>query len=145
MDPQIKKEFDEVKQMIKDLKKELKGLIEIQQRLIHERLGVAVPPSPREFGEEAGSSKNKIEISDFSEGRIKVSGNTFDYKMAIKDAGPAKWEQESKSWSLPLKSLDKLVKNLEGLNLVVNKDFVIKVNQTKDVDSEESEGFGTGF
>ena len=136
----------EIKTMIKELKKELRGLIEIQQRLIHERLGVTVPPSPKEYGEETSAKSNKIEITDFSEGRIKVSGNTFDYKTAIKEAGQAKWENSSKSWSLPASSLNNLVKNLEGLNLVSGKDFV--VNVTTVIEEEEDtpdEGFGSGL
>jgi hypothetical protein len=146
MDPLIKKEFDEVKAMIKELKKELRGLIEIQQRLIHERLGVAVPPPPKEYGEETTSKSNKIEITDFSEGRIKVSGNTFDYKTAIKEAGQAKWENSSKSWSLPSSSLDALVKNLEGLNLVSGKDFVVNVTTVvNDEEEAPDEGFGSGL
>jgi hypothetical protein len=139
MDPLIKKEFDEVKTLIKDVKKEFKGLIEIQQRLIHERLGVAMPPAPKEYGEEIGSKSNKIEITDFTEGRIKVSGNTFDFKSAIKEAGQAKWENSSKSWSLPKDSLENLVKNLENLNLIADKDFVVNVAIEKDDDEKDDD------
>ena len=98
--PATKEDIDEVKSMIKDLKKELKGLIEIQQRLIHERLGVAAPPPPKEYGEEP-SSKNKIEIVDSGKNRIRVSGNTFTVKDTIKDSGECKWEGGTKLWSLP--------------------------------------------
>lgn len=48
--PATKKDIDEVKTMIKDLRKDFRGLIEIQQRLIHERLGVSLPPPPKEYG-----------------------------------------------------------------------------------------------
>jgi len=147
MDPLIKKEFDEIKNMIKDLKKEFKSLIEIQQRLIHERLGVPVPAPPKEYGEESSSSSssksNKIEITNFGSDRIKVSGNTFDYKTAIKEAGTAKWENASKSWSLPIDALDKLVKNFEGINLVANKDFVVSVKREGPTLNEEDDNLFT--
>jgi len=140
---EIKNELLNTQNMIKDLKKEFKGLIEIQQRLIHERLGVPIPASPKEYGEDT-NLKNKIEISDFSDGRIKVSGNTFDYKSAIKEAGQAKWEQTTKSWSLPIESLEKLVENFKDLKLVEAKDFVVNVKQTIK-DENPTEGFGNGF
>jgi len=143
------KEFDEIKTLINSLREEvkgvrseLKGLIEIQQRLIHERLGVPVPPAPKEFGEEPGTSKNKIEITDASEsGRIKISGKTFDYNNTIKAAGQAKWDGSSKTWSMSIDALDNLILGLESCKLVRDKDFTVKVSKNSSKDS----GFGSGF
>jgi len=136
-------ELNELKTLVKSLQKEFKGLVEINQRLIHERLGVAPPPPPKEYGEESTSKSSKaIEIQDFTKGRIKVSGNTFKYKDSIKDAGGCKWEGDIKSWSLPIDSLNKLIINLEDLELVNGKDFVVNVkgkskSSTKSKDDDE--------
>ena len=121
----LKKELTEIKAMIKDFKKNLKGLVEIQQRLVHERLGVPVPASPKEYGEEQTAKVAKINIVSIDDDRIRVSGNTFDFKTAIKEAGQAKWEQGTKSWSLPADCLDQLIKNLEAVNLVNGTDFSV--------------------
>lgn len=45
---EIKYSLIEIKSLIKDFKRNLKGLVEIQQRLVHERLGVPVPQAPKE-------------------------------------------------------------------------------------------------
>jgi hypothetical protein len=145
---ELKKELAEIKTIVKGFKKELKGLVEIQQRLVHERLGVPVPLPPKEYGEES-SSKSKINILPLGDDRIRISGNTFDFKAAIKGAGAAKWEQETKSWSLPSNCLDQLVKNFEDLNLVKGTDFSVPwaVNESnkKSNSDEEDGGFGSGF
>lgn len=162
---EIKNELAEVKTIVKSFKTELKGLVEIQQRLVHERLGVSVPPPPKEYGEEPTSkTAPKIHITSIDSDRIRIAGNTFDFRTAIKDAGTAKWEGGTKSWSLPSDCLDKLIKNLEDVNLVRGTDF--SVNESKNVknddaknsvksgtksgfkkqmDSEEDGGFGSGF
>lgn len=146
---QIKTDVLEIKTLVKDFKKNLRGLIEIQQRLVHERLGTTVPISPKEYGEET-SNKTKIEISNAGNDSIKVSGKTFDFKEAIKSSGAAKFDQGSKSWTLPLDCLDKLVKNFEAINLVKGTDFSVNVtvdeSSKKTIsDSEEEDGFGSGF
>ena len=144
---EIKYSLIEIKSLIKDFKRNLKGLVEIQQRLVHERLGVPVPQAPKEYGEEP-VSKAKINIVSLDSDRIRVSGNTFDYKSAIKEAGISKWEQATKSWSGPLENLDQLIKSLEAVNLVKDVDFIVDVADTdnsKPVESDEDEGFGSGF
>jgi len=142
----LKKELIEVKTIVKGFKKELKGLVEIQQRLVHERLNVPVPPPPKEYGEET-TSKAKINITAIDSDRIRVAGNTFDFKAAIKEAGAAKWEQGTKSWSLPSESLDQLIKNLEAVNLVRDTDFSVNIDGEIKKTRAESEdgGFGSGF
>lgn len=158
---EIKKDIAEIKTIVKGFKKELKGLVEIQQRLVHERLGVPVPAAPKEYGEEP-VNKAKINIVSLGDDRIRVSGNTFDYKSTIKEAGISKWEQATKSWSGPLENLDQLVKALEAINLVKDVDFVVDVNIENTEDTEdtedkkqedkkqegtnsEDEGFGSGY
>ncbi len=154
---EIKNELTEIKNSIKNIElrmqkmpteKNLRGLIEIQQRLVHERLGVAVPISPKEYGEESNSKTTlKIDISNLGDDRIKVSGKTFDYKDAIKEAGSAKFDQVSKSWSLPLDSLNQLIKNFEAVNLVRDTDFSVNVDgeNSEKQNEEEEDGFGSGF
>jgi hypothetical protein len=146
----FKKDLVEIKTIVKGFKNELKGLIEIQQRLVHERLGVPVPAAPKEYGEEQTVKTVKINIASLGSDRIRVSGNTFEFKTAIKDAGSAKWEQGTKSWSLPSESLDQLIKNFEDVNLIRDTDFSVNVSEETTVkktdnDSELTEGFGSGF
>lgn len=139
----LTKDLDEIKSMIKDLKKELRGLIEINQRLIHERLGVTAPPPPKEYGED--SVPVKMEITDAGPGFIKISGSqTYDFKSKIKEAAPtniAKWDGPTKSWKMPGQYLDQLIKNLESVNLKKDKDFKVLVKNTftKEEPKEESE------
>ena len=136
---EIKSELAEIKTMIKDFKKNLRGLVEIQQRLVHERLGVPVPVSPKEYGEESTSKPVKINIISIDDNRIRISGNTFDFKTPIKEAGQAKWEQGTKSWSLPADCLDQLIKNLEAVNLVKDTDFSVSVNNSGSKKKEKKE------
>lgn len=142
--------INDLKTISKTFKKELKGLVEIQQKLIHERLGVEPPPPPKEYGEDSTNNTtktSKIDIVSIDADRIRISGNTFDYKSCIKNAGNAKWEQSTKSWSLPSNSLDQLISNFESMNLVKNVDFSVNVKglNNKDKAEDEEEGFGSGF
>jgi len=145
----IKESLAEIKTLIKDFKKDLKGLVEIQQRLIHERLGVTAPPPPKEYGEDTvvvskakGKTGLKMDIVNLDDNRIRVSGKTYDYMLAIKDSGSASFDKESKSWTLPLGSLNKLILNFEAIGLSRDVDF--SVNVTGTIPAEES-GFGSGF
>jgi hypothetical protein len=151
----LKNELTEVKTIVKGFKKELKGLVEIQQRLVHERLSAPLPPPPKEYGEEITTKGAKINITSIDGDRIRISGNTFDFRTAIKNAGIAKWEGGTKSWSLPSECLDQLIQNLEAVNLVRDTDFSVNVKDNTGVngDSESSKkraesedgGFGSGF
>lgn len=145
---EMKAELSEIKAIIKDFKKNLKGLVEIQQRLVHERLKVAIPPSPQEYGGES-NLKVKINITCAEGNKIKVSGNTYDIKDTIKNTG-GKFESSTKSWLLPFDCLDQLVKNFEAINLVKDTDFSVNIGdkqKNKNVvdGEEEEEGFGSGF
>lgn len=119
----IQKELSEIKELIKGFKHELKGLIEIQQRLVHERIGAPIPPSPSV--EEPIKKSTKINILVTGD-NCKVSGNTFDYRDTIKSVGHVKWEQETKSWVLSSSCLESLISGLESRNLVKDTDFIIK-------------------
>lgn len=134
----LKKELTEIKTIVKGFKNELKGLVEIQQKLIHERLGVPIPPSPKEYNEETSVKLPKINIISIPDNYIRVAGNTFDFKSAIKDAGYAKWEQTTKSWSLPTNCLDKLISNFETLGLVRDVDFSIGIDLSVNNQAEKS-------
>jgi hypothetical protein len=154
----LKKELAEIKTIVKGFKKELKGLVEIQQRLVHERLGAAVPLPPKEYGEETSSKSVGIELSSTSDDRIKITGKkSFDIKETIKQSAPfkAKFNAGDKSWSIPSEYLDALIANLEAINLVKDKDFSVNVTKGKtsagsttkkeeDSDTEDG-GFGSGF
>ena len=139
-------ELEEIKKNQKNLKRELQGLIEIQQKLIHERLGSAIPSPPKEYGEEPGAksaSSIGIDISSSGKDRINITGKrTFDIRDSIKEAGSAKFDQATKTWSLPLNCLQKLITNLESLNLKKGVDFIVNV---KDQDGDGDGGFGSGL
>ncbi len=125
---------------ILNIQKELKGLIEIQQRLIHERLKVPMPPPPTEYGEEkvakSAGSECKIQIVSFGQDRIRISGNTFDYRPLIKSCGPAKWEGELKSWSLPVSSLKTIIEKFKEINLEMDKDFKVDVKEQEQTEED---------
>jgi hypothetical protein len=164
---EIKKELSEIKTLVKDFKKNLKGLVEIQQRLVHERLGAPVPIPPKEYGEETNSKSAGIELSSTADDRIKISGKkSFDIKETIKESAPskAKFNASDKSWSIPAEYLDDLITNLEAINLIRDKDFIVNItgqsskkvggNVIKKQEEEEEDGidsnveesgFGSGF
>lgn len=124
---------------ISNIQKELKGLIEIQQRLIHERLKVPMPPPPTDQSEEKvtkSSTDCKIQITSFGQDRIRISGNTFDYRPLIKSCGTAKWEGELKSWSLPVSSLKTIIEKFKEINLEMDKDFKIDVKEQEPTEED---------
>lgn len=126
---------------ITNIQKEMKGLIEIQQRLIHERLRVPMPPPPNEYGEEKPvktTNNNKIQISKFGENHIKLSGGTYKYKNLIKSLEFARWEDELKIWSLPLNHLSTLIETFKQANLEENKDFEVNI-ETKVIELHDEE------
>ena len=147
----VVKDLAEIKTLIKGFKKDLKGLIEIQQRLVHERLGAPVPLPPKEYGEETSSKSIGIELSSTSDNRIKISGKkSYDVKDTVKKFTGARFSGEDKSWSIPSEHLDDLIKNMEALNLVRDKDFLVNVigNTSKKSnmdDNDDDGGFGSGF
>ena len=150
---EVKENQAELKNLIKNVKKELRGLIEIQQRLIHERLGVTPPAPPKEYGEDPGKKVKNIEIINYTPGRIGVVGNTYDYNSAIKSAASdnderAKWDPApSKVWHMSEKCLGSLIENLRALDLEEGTDFVVsaKPEEKPDEEKPEKEGFGSGF
>jgi hypothetical protein len=129
---------------INKIRKDLQGLIEIQQKLIHERLNVSVPPPPKEYGVEKivsnieNNINYKITISQFGLDRIKITGKgTFDHKNVIKESGPARWEGELKFWSLPSSCTKTLINKFKDVGLTVDKDICVNVIRTDQDDTEE--------
>jgi len=140
---------------IKTLRQEYKGLVEIQQCLIHEKLGAPTPAYPKEYGETSSGTTTKsigIELTSIADDRIKISGKkSFDVKEIVKQSGQskAKFDAADKSWSIPAKYLDDLLKNFQAANLVKDKDYSLKITSQKsnqpDDDDDEADGFGSGF
>jgi len=125
---EIKNMINSLSTKVSEIRQELKGLVEVQQRLIHVQLGAPIPPKPKEFGEETSSSGAKIQISNNTDGKtIKITGKTYDYMACIKECGNAKFDKDTKSWNLPIDAVDTLVKKLKSMNLVEEKDFTVKV------------------
>jgi hypothetical protein len=129
---------------INGIRKDLKGLVEIQQRLIHERLNVQMPPSPVEYGEETpiktiSNSNSKIQVSNFGQDHIKISGKTYDYNPIIKASGQARWEKELKVWTLPVGSLDTLLDKFKENNVSFDNDVVRVVKEENEEDYVEGE------
>ncbi len=151
---EVRAKLEEIISLINGFKRDLKGLVEIQQRLIHERLGVQMPNPPKEYGEETKSTL-KIDVTYLGSEQIKVSGKTFDYKTAIKEAGPAKFDTSSKSWILSSECLENLIKNFENVGLVSGTDFSVpttiktNINVTTDNDNNDNtpsnDDFGTDW
>ena len=120
---------------VSELRQELKGLVEVQQKLIHVQLGAPIPPKPKEYGEEVNNS-SKIQITNTLDGKsIKVSGKTYDYMSLIKEAGPAKFEKDTKSWILPMDSLDSLVQKLQCAKMSQGKDYTLNVVVNTEVET----------
>ncbi len=143
---EIKKELVEIKTELKKLRNELKGLIEIQQQLVHERLGVPLPPPPS-TEESKGTSGGTfgLEISNFGDKRIKITGkNTFNVKDHIKEVGQASFEKETKSWSLPSDCLENLIKKFESIKLVRGVDFSVTATMPVINTVEEEDKFDSG-
>ena len=144
---EVKENQADLKKLVSDTKKELRGLIELQQRLIHERLGVAPPAPPVEYAQPEGKKVKNIQIIDYKDGRIGVVGNTYDYNSAIKGAAAvnderAKWDPApAKTWHMPANCLDALIENLRALDLEEGKDFEVKATRSE----EKDEGFGSGL
>lgn len=160
-------EHEEIKGMIKDLRKEFRGLIEIQKRLIHERLGVPIPPPSNEYAQPEGKKPSSIEIKNYGDGRISIQGNTYEYNSAIKEAASsngekARWEPApQKLWHVSDKCLSSLIENFRNVGLEEGKDFTVNVKTDEDKDNEKDNlkdnlnnddnqdsndgGFGSGF
>jgi hypothetical protein len=144
---EIKKLSESLKSMeieltlkISGVQKEFRSLVEIQQRLIHERLKVPMPPPPTDYSEAKtvkSISDYKIQISSFGQDRIRISGNTFDYRPLIKSCGPAKWEGELKSWSLPQSSLKTIIEKFKEINLEVDKDIKVDVRNIESIEESD--------
>jgi hypothetical protein len=118
-----------LKNEIKTLKKEFKGLVEIQQKLIHERLGAPIPAPPTNYGEEDKKQYKSINIEYQADGTATITGkNTFNYKELIKESGNgrAKFITETKGWNIPSSGVDSLIEKLNDLNLQKDKDYFIK-------------------
>ncbi len=126
-DQSIKEELKDIKKMIYGLKDELKGLIEIQQKLVHERLNAPIPAAPVT---EKSSNKKQITISK-DMNSIVLTGNTFDYNSIIKETAKenntsARWESSKKAWILNEECLDDLIKKFENAGLDRDTDFIVK-------------------
>lgn len=122
-------DIKEIKTMILSLKDELKGLIEIQQKLVHERLGAPIPPPPTNVSEK---QNNKIITITKDINSILVTGNTYSYNSLIKECAKdrntsAQWNASKKAWILNEDCLEDLVKKLENSGLNKETDFVVKV------------------
>lgn len=120
----IEQELKEIKNMLLSFKDELKGLIEIQQKLIHERLGAPVPTTVEKVN-------NKIITITKDLNTILLTGNTYAYNSIIKDSAKecntnAQWNSSKKAWILNEDCLDNLVKKFKDAGLVQDTDFVIR-------------------
>lgn len=125
----IKEELKCIKKMITDLKDEFKGLIEIQQKLVHERLNAPTPAAPVSVVEKSNNKKLITISKDMNS--IVLTGNTFDYNSLIKETAKendtsAKWESSKKAWILNEECLDDLIKKFENAGLYRDTDFIVK-------------------
>lgn len=125
---EVKEEIKEMKTIILSLKDELKGLVEIQQRLIHERLGAPTPLPP---ANNTDRINNKIITISKDLNSILLTGNTYAYNSIIKDAAKecnttAQWNSSKKAWVLNEECLDNVIKKFIDSGLVRDTDFVIK-------------------
>lgn len=109
---------------------ENKGLVEIQARLIHERLGVQVPVTINTHPTTPAPTVNKniIEVTNYGIDRVKLVGNTFNKRDLIKSCGQAKWENNDKCWTLPLDLLEVIESKFVESGLQKDVDFVINVD-----------------
>jgi hypothetical protein len=134
----IRDELVKLNKEIVSIRNELRGLIEIQQRLIHERLGVPPPPPPPPVGESPKKyNSKKIYIKVLGEG-VSVSGNTFNHKDIIKQWKNAKF-QDDKSWLLPSGYLEKLISAFEDNGLKEDIDFFVDSKQAMQVSGNTDE------
>ena len=125
---EIKNELKEIKKMITSLKNELKGLIEIQQKLVHERLSAPIPPPPSSSAEK---TNNKIITISKDLGNIVITGNTYNYNSVIKESAKdndtnAQWNSSKKAWIMKEECLETLIKKFTEAGLNSDTDFVIK-------------------
>lgn len=132
--------LDDIQTELRNLKKELKGLVQINQVLIHERLNVPIPPPPKEYGEETVVNA-KIIIKKSGE-RASISGkSSFEYKDLIKESanGTARFESSSKSWMIDPKYISILVQKLEAKGLKSAEISVEGFSEEKKESKKETE------
>lgn len=107
-----------------------RALVDVQKKLIHERLKVpepesrAVPVEPPAMTKVA-KKQVQVTVTRLNAKQISVGGRTFDFNALIKASGPAKFEPSNKTWTLPIESLAALEKNFagaEGAVLLVSDD-----------------------
>lgn len=143
-----------------DFNDKFKGLIEIQQRLIHERLGAPIPapiPAPTQVASASVTSTNdnskKISLCKYNDDKFYVKGNTFEYNNLIKlvateNNEKAKWEPApSKFWILPNNCLNSLIEKFDELNVEYNINIDnsnLQQLSSKKLECEEN-GFGSNL
>ena len=76
---ELQKGQEELKTLVKNVKKEPKGLIEIQQRLVHERLAVPVPEPPVEYVGASGPTVRALSSHDEIKGTLVQIGKLQGY------------------------------------------------------------------
>lgn len=112
---------DDMREVL-DKEVQLKGLIEINQRLIHEQLGTPnaseVVKSQKNVvdekkkKEESGKKRKNVLI-EVDGDNLKISGNTFDARVYIKQMNGAKWDGPTTSWLVPTDSLTELTQKFK--------------------------------
>jgi hypothetical protein len=123
---ELRNDVAELKKIVLQMKDEFKGLVEIQQQLIHGRLGAPVPAPVSTV--EKQSNKTITILQDL--GKLVVTGNTYNYNSLIKESAKdndmsAVWNGSKKAWELNERCLDTLVNKLEEAGLKKNSDFVV--------------------
>ena len=146
---EIRKEIAELSSGVKKLSEENhhirlenKALVDVQKKLVHERL--KVPEPENRAAEPPAMSKvakkqAQVTVTRISPSQISVGGQSFHYNSWIKAAGPARFEKDSKTWTLPIECLGALEDNFrgaEGVVLLVSEELRSAAAVSRDSDEE---------
>lgn len=143
---------DDMKEVL-DKEVQLKGLIEINQRLIHEQLGTKNPSEVIANQKNVVDENNKkaermnvrknVLIESEKEGWLKLSGKgTFDAKAFIKQVDGRKWDTKLNSWLIPTDGLTQLTRLFKDNEIDFETNLTIEssdVSEKTEASSSESQ------
>lgn len=140
-------EIDNIKKLLEEIvdaqKNNIRGLVETNSTLIHERLKtptpiITTPDSMSQISQPSSKNNNTtiINITDANNGMVRVYGtNTFKYRDIIKKSGQGKavWVSSTKEWMIPKQYYEGLVDELTtNFSLLMGENIIVSVNSSED-------------
>ena len=105
---------DNINNKISSLEEKLQGLVEVNNRLVHENIcnkgnnNVIIPS----IQTKTTTTESKILIVEKHEDNIKISGKTYTHRSLLREEGGS-WNKSLQAWIFPEDTKDKLLEILK--------------------------------